>query len=253
MKEIYAKIHNLMQTNKAGALGTVVSGRPDLCPQGTKFLLDEQGTELLGRFDAKLLDLFKAPVQAAIAAKAPRMIESMLDGHPLKVFVDPIFPRARLVILGGGHIALPLVNLGKMLNYQVTVVDDRFEFANDDRFPEADQVVCKDFASAIREMPFDQNTHVIIVTRGHRHDKTCLNEILSKPACAYVGMIGSRRKVALLLEDLGSEGFSPEILAKVFAPVGLKIGAQTPEEIAVSIMAELIMVNRKGFCKGLEG
>lgn len=251
-RDTFEKLYTLIQAKSSGLLGTLVSGKTEGLFQGLKFLVDGEGSLLQGDISEELFLLLREPIQGVLTNNKPKLIQVNYRETPLQIFFDPIFPTARLLILGGGHIALPLVRIGKLLNYEVTVVDDRPSFANPGRFPEADVVLCQGFKIALREFEFDANTYVIIVTRGHRHDQTCLEEVLKKPHTAYTGMIGSRRKVATLLGNLREEGCSEEDINKVYTPIGLDIGAQTPEEIAVSIMAELISVNRYGYSQGLK-
>ncbi len=252
MKQAFLIIDEYRQANKTGAVGTVVGGDPQVCPTGTKFLIADGGRELIGQFPNGLLIQLEAEIRQVFEMRTARVLNVQYQGINLKIFVDPVFPLARLVILGGGHIALPLASIGKLLGYEVTVIDDRLSFANQARFPMADRVICEDFRKAIGEISFDSNTYTVIVTRGHRHDKTCLEEVLRLPTSGYIGMIGSRRKVAALFQDLQEEGFGDAELNRVYTPIGLDIGAQTPEEIAVSIMAEIIMVNRRGYSHGLK-
>lgn len=157
------------------------------------------------------------------------------------VFAEVLSRRPRLVILGGGHISLPLCAMGKMLDFHVTVMDDRPEFANRKRFAGADEVICDSFSECARRIPDVPNTYYVIVTRGHLGDSICAEQILRRK-CAYVGMIGSRAKVAMTKEKLEKAGISPQRLEELYAPIGLKIGGQTPAEIAVSIMAQIIQV-----------
>jgi xanthine dehydrogenase accessory factor len=249
---IYAKLNALIESKMSGILVTVVAGRTENLIPGKKFLVDEKGELLQGEVTEELLILLQEPMHEVLTTKKPIKAQVNYQDKPIQIFLDPVFPTARLIILGGGHIALPLVSMGKILNYEVTVVDDRPSFANSGRFPEANYVICEEFKKALQEIHFDANTYVIIVTRGHRHDQTCLEEILKKPQIAYTGMIGSRRKVATLLGVLKEKGFPEERINQVYTPIGLDIGAQTPEEIAVSIMAEIIMVNRYGYSQGLK-
>lgn len=251
-KQIYERLNFLMDSKKNGALGTVVAGCPEICPAGAKFLVDETGDDLAKEIPEPLFLLLQEALPEIIRNKKPQVMEVVFQEVPLKIFIDPVYPQERVIILGGGHIALPLVSMAKLLNYQVTVIDDRPLFAAADRFPQADLVRCEDFSKAIREMSFDRNTYVIIITRGHQHDQTCLAEVLRQPQPAYIGMIGSKRKVSALFAELRKLGCDQESLDRVYAPIGLDIGAQTPEEIALSIMAEVVMVNRYGFSRGLK-
>lgn len=252
MMGYYSALQQLVNENRLGVAGTIVSGQQSACPVGSKFLTDETGHIVWGQIAAELLTLLQESIQDILNLKTPKTVSLMFQDDFIKVFLDPILPQARLLVLGGGHIAVPLVEMGNLVEFQVTVVDDRPSFASSARFPGASQVLCQDFESAIRKFRFDANTYIIIVTRGHRHDKTCLQEVLRKSRTAYIGMIGSRRKVASLFDDLRQAGFTEEDLKSVHAPIGLDIGAQTPAEIAVSIMAEITMVRRFGYSCGLK-
>lgn len=252
MKQTYSLINSIVQANRAGAVGTVISGYQELCPPGTKFVADHDGQDLLGAMDPDLFQRLQEEIFKSIKARTPKTVEASWQGTTIQVFIDPIIPQARLLILGGGHIALPLASLGKLVGYEVTVIDDRLSFANPGRFPQVDHVICEDFQKAIRSQVIDLSTYVIVVTRGHRHDRICLEELFAKTPAAYTGMIGSRRKIAALFEELRAGGWEEEVLDRVYTPIGLDIGAQTPEEIAVSIMAEIIMVNRLGYSVGLK-
>lgn len=152
---------------------------------------------------------------------------------------------ARLVIVGGGHVGKACAVIGAMCGFRVTVIDDRPEWANPERFPEADEVIRGRFDEVLAGYPIDSTAYVICVTRGHRHDETSLRCVIGRGA-AYVGMIGSKRRAAAVLKHLVDEGADPEAVAAVHTPIGLDIGAETPEEIAVAIMGEIIAVRRRG-------
>ena len=160
-----------------------------------------------------------------------------------RLFIEPASAEVRLLILGAGHIAMPLALMAKVVGYEVTVVDDRLAFANYARFPTADEVICNDFAAALDGLEITPQTFVVVITRGHRYDKVCLQKVLGQPA-AYIGMIGSRKRVKALFAELEEEGVPKELLQKIYSPIGLKIGAETPEELAVCILGELIQVQR---------
>ena len=152
---------------------------------------------------------------------------------------------ATLLIIGGGHIGKALAVIGNLCGFSVEVVDDRPEYANAERFPEADKVTRGRFDEVLADYPIDTSTYIVCVTRGHRHDETSLRAVVGSPA-AYVGMIGSRRRVRAVLQHLLDEGLDPQGVGGVHTPIGLDIGAETPEEIAVAIMGEIIMVRRGG-------
>lgn len=157
------------------------------------------------------------------------------------------FSRDQILLLcGGGHVSRPVSALGKLLGYRVIVLDDRAEFADPARFPDADEVQCTDFTAALRSYDWKRfpNTSVIIVTRGHVADTSCLREVVRREL-PYIGMIGSRKKNHAVFDLLRSEGVTEAQLAQVHAPIGLPIGGRTPEEIAVSIAAELVQTRQK--------
>lgn len=173
--------------------------------------------------------------------ETPQLIKTV-DGQ---TYTRVFLPENRLILLGGGHIAQPLCAMASMLGFAVTVVDDRISFANSERFPEAAQVICNSFSAAISDLSIRATDYVCVITRGHRWDGECLRQILSGTLPTYLGMIGSQRRVEGLLNLLAEEGFDLKHLAHIHAPIGLKINAQTPAEIAVSICAELVAHRRK--------
>jgi xanthine dehydrogenase accessory factor len=168
------------------------------------------------------------------------------------VFVDVQVAPPTLLIAGAGHIAVPLARMGAMLGFRVVVVDDRPVFANEERFPDADEVIAAPFGETLASYPLNDRTYVTIMTRGHVHDLECLSEVIDKPM-AYIGMIGSRRRSRGVLDLMREKGHSEELLARVHAPIGLDIGARSPEEIAVSVIAEVVQERRGGTSRSLSG
>jgi len=165
-----------------------------------------------------------------------------LPGPP-PVVLDPVLARPRLIVFGAGHIAVPLVHLAALVGFRVTVVDDRADFASRARFPAAEQVVVSEVEGAFAHMTIGEQTYIVSVTRGHALDEEVAARAL-RTAARYIGMIGSKRKVGVVRDRLRARGFSEEDLARLHAPIGLDIGSETVEEIAVSIVAELIAVRR---------
>lgn len=159
----------------------------------------------------------------------------------LRVFAEVLGQEKKFVICGAGHISMPLIAMIRMLGCPVTVIDDRPYFADNARRAQATTVYCEPFEEALAKIPGDDDTFFIIVTRGHRYDEACLSAIVRKPH-AYIGMIGSRRRVGFVKESVIEGGGDPEVVSSVHTPIGLNIGAQTPEEIAIAIMAEIIQV-----------
>ena len=159
-------------------------------------------------------------------------------------YIRRFVPKERMILLGGGHIAASLCEFASALEFDVVVVDDRPSFANHERFPRAAAVVCDGFAQAIENLQITASDYVCVLTRGHRWDGECLRKILAGDDPAYLGMVGSRRRVRGLLGLLKEEGFDEEKLSRIHSPIGLSIHAQTPAEIAVSICAEVIQERR---------
>ena len=166
-----------------------------------------------------------------------------------RIYRERIGRTPKMIICGAGHVSMPIIRMGKMLGFTVTVIEDRPKFADHARAAGADQVLCEPFADGLSQIRGDSDSWFIIVTRGHRYDTECLEAILQKPY-AYVGMMGSRRRVAIVKDQLEAKGVCRETLDGVHTPIGLKIGAETPEEIAVSVMAEIIQVKNAGSAKG---
>ncbi len=174
----------------------------------------------------------------AFAARAPALIAF---DQETRLFCEPLVPTDELVIVGAGHIAVPLAQLGSMMGFRVTVLDDRDEFATEERFADGVRVLRTDFTEPFADVELTARSYVVLVTRAHRYDYDCLRELVALPTRpAYVGMIGSRRRVRAAFHALLESGITPEQIAHVRAPVGLDIGAETPAEIAVSIAAEIV-------------
>lgn len=173
--------------------------------------------------------------------------KSFDKGTPIKkddLLVEPFYPKPRLIIFGGGHIAKPLCQMAHKVGFSITIIDDRPKFANSSRFKEADKVICEDFEKSFNQLSITNNDFIVIVTRGHKYDGVVLrNSLMNNPK--YIGMIGSKRRVKAMMEDLLSEDYSKSSLDKVCSPIGLDIGAVTPDEISISIVAELIKYRRK--------
>ncbi|MBP1925651.1 xanthine dehydrogenase accessory factor [Sedimentibacter acidaminivorans] len=166
------------------------------------------------------------------------------------IYIEFMRQNYNLVVCGAGHISISIIQMCKLLDLPVTVIDDRMLFANNARNAGADNVICDSFDNALDHIIGDKGTFFVIVTRGHRYDQTCLYKIIEKES-AYVGMIGSRLRVAKVLDYLEEEGIPREKLDKVYTPIGLKIGAETPAEIAISIMAQIIEMKNKGALSGM--
>jgi xanthine dehydrogenase accessory factor len=189
---------------------------------------------------------------------APATVEKLIRDHggatclrtvtlgEFLILIEPVFPAETVFLFGAGHVAQPTARLAAFVGFRVRVVDDRAEFANAERFPEAEEVrVAADFDSALKGFAIDRRAFIVIVTRGHLHDQTVLMQALRTEA-AYIGMIGSRRKRDHIFNALLKQGFTEADLKRVHSPIGLDIDAETPEEIALSIVAELVQARAQG-------
>jgi len=171
--------------------------------------------------------------------------ESVCGGQ-MKVFIEPFVPKDHLIICGAGHIALPLSALGVILGFKVTIIDDRQAFANKKRFPHADKILLGNHAKELVKLAIGSNTYVTIVTQGNEYDFECLKAVVQSTA-AYIGVISSQPKRVKFFGRLKKAGIEAKYLKRIHIPMGLDIGAQTPEEIAVAIMAQIVAVKNKNY------
>ena len=170
----------------------------------------------------------------------------MKCGGFVRAYIKVFAKREKLLIMGGGHLGAELYTLGKFLNKYVVIFDDREEFANKERFPEADEIILGKMKETVKNYSIDENSYIIIVTRGHENDKECLKAILDKKVSPkYIGMVGSRGKVLSTYKELLDEGYLKEELKKIYSPIGLDISSSEPKEIALGIMAEITAVKNQ--------
>src|SRR5687767_788490 len=167
----------------------------------------------------------------------------LLCGGTIEVYLEPILPDPTLFIFGAGHVGQCVAQTVKGIGFKIAVVDDRIKYASEERFPQADSIFVDTWDAIFQRLPVTESSYILIATRGHNYDLACLRFAVKSPA-RYIGLLGSRRKTRLLYEALEREGIDPEVFERVYAPVGIEIGSETPEEIAVSIAAELIAVRK---------
>jgi len=225
-REVGAK----MLVNKDGLISGTIGGGI------TEAKVIEETKQALREGKGKLLTYRLTKEQAALD-------EGAICGGEMKVFIDILQPKEKVLIFGAGHIAVCVSKLAKTVGFKVTIIDDRKEFANQDRFPEADEIIAEDTEKALTHLNITPSSYIIVLTRGHLKDEEVLGSVIRSGA-AYIGMIGSRKKNATVFQHLEEQGISQVELAKIHAPIGIDIKAQTPEEIAVSIVAEIIQVRR---------
>jgi xanthine dehydrogenase accessory factor len=254
-RETVDRIVEAMDRGVAVVLATLVGGYARRLPLGSKALILADGT-VYGFPEADpLRPVLVAKAQEALARGEGWRVGLELPDVPrgaatagepaLDVYLEVVAPPAKLIIVGAGHIAVPLAKIGKILDFEVTVLDDRAAFANRQRFPEADHVIAANIEKTLMDYPVTPNCSFVLVTRGHQLDEEACRCILGKGA-AYIGMIGSRRRTREVKRHLIEMGFSPELTEQIYAPIGLDLGAETPAEIAVAIAAELVNLRRGG-------
>lgn len=244
-------IHTALEGEQAIVLLTIVAASSSWrsCI-GQQMLVHEhgemQGTLALPDVPPELKAQLVQAAQQAIEAGKPHIEKiSGAPGSWAEIFVEPFIPPPVLLIAGAGHIAQPLAAVASLMNYSVSVTDDRASFANRERFPSAKQLLVSDIETTLRNYPITPRTHIVLVTRAHSHDVQGLRAIIDSPA-AYIGMIGSQRRVWAVFKLLHEEGVSAEKLLRVRAPIGLDLGGGTPEEIALAIMSEITLLRRGG-------
>ncbi|HUY35419.1 MAG TPA: XdhC family protein [Pirellulales bacterium] len=232
----FRALHELILQG-AGAIEAVVyDAQRSSLPAPGCYLFDAAGN-LVGR--SLELPPSGGAAPPAIAADLPSLAARPSAGAAHGVAYLPVLPRCRLLIVGGGHVGRAVGDLAADLDFDVWIVDDRAEYASRERFPRAERLIAGPIGPTLKSLEITPDTYAIIVTRGHNHDEEALCHLAERGA-RYVGLIGSRRKIKLIFDDLEAEGISREALARVHAPLGIDIGSQTVPEIAVSILAELI-------------
>lgn len=228
------------------ARATVIEGSTGLA-NGTTCALVEGGQRL---GDEPLGKLTEALLHEALDSGASGAVSVEHEGETATVYLEVVEPDAELIVVGGGHIGRSLSYIGSHVGLRVTVIDDREDYANAERFPEADRVICDDFVAALESLALGPTSYVVVVTRGHKQDELALAQVAGSRA-GYVGMIGSKRRVTAVFQHLAEDGVPAEALERVHSPIGVDIGAETPEEIAVSIIAEIIGERRKARLRSL--
>jgi xanthine dehydrogenase accessory factor len=254
--DLYQSIVALRREGRKGALATIVNVRGSIPSFETAKMLVRDDGSIVGTIGGGCVeaDVWQA-AREVMEKERPRTLTFNLNQNPkddtglvcggtLEVFIEPILPIASLYILGAGHVAHSVHKVARLAGFETVIIDDREAYANRERFPDAREVIAEDFERAMAKVDPDENSYVVIVTRGHRDDMRCLRWAADTRA-RYIGMIGSKRKVISVYSELEKDGVPREKLERVNAPIGLEIGAITPEEIAVAIVAEMIAVRRK--------
>ena len=253
--DIYEEIVRLRGEGRRAALATIVNVRGSIPSFGSaKMLVRDDGTVLgtigggcvegeVWQAAREVIEQEKPHTMTFNLNQNPKYDTGLICGGTLEVFIEPVLPTPILYIFGAGHVAVSLYEVAQVAGFDVVITDDRETFANRERFPKARDVYADDFDQVCKKLSPGSGSFIVIVTRGHRDDMRVLRWAVETPA-RYVGMIGSKRKVITIYRELQNEGIAPEKFDRVHAPVGFDIGATTPQEIAVAIVAELIAVRR---------
>jgi xanthine dehydrogenase accessory factor len=257
--DIYEEILRLKQAGRASAIATIVqcSGSSPQ-KEGAKMLIRDDGS-IVGTLGGGCIEteVVQTSLQAikdgcplTIPFELTEKHGGLVCGGKVLVYIEPVIPDPHLVILGAGHVGKALSKIARFSGFKVTVVDDREEYANRDNIPDANETVVIDFEKVLSKVSVDKNTYIVIATRGHNHDLDALKVALGTKA-RYIGLLGSKRKKALLFKTLKEEGFAQRDIDRVITPIGLSIGSVIPEEIAISIMAQIIKYRRENVHQGL--
>ncbi|MDE0484039.1 MAG: XdhC family protein [Candidatus Poribacteria bacterium] len=240
--EMFTRLQELNAEKVPLICATVVESEQQSVDVGMKMIFATNGERIgtLGNSD------LEADVENQISTILEENRVGMFQqNETTSVFLEPLQPRPTLLIAGAGHVGQALCHLGSWLDFDIAIIDDRADFASTERLPEADEIIIGDIAEELRKYPINHLTYVVIVTRGHQHDESALHSVVESDA-RYIGLIGSRRKIKLIFDDLLEVGIPIEKLQRVYAPIGLDINSKTVPEIAVSIVSQLIQVRNGG-------
>ena len=254
--DLYEEIVQLRREGRRGALATIVTVQGSIPSFKTAKMLVRDDGSIVGTIGGGCVEaeVWQA-AREVMESERPRTLKFNLNQNPkddtglicggtLDIFIEPVLPPAVLYMFGAGHVALNLYKVATNAGFDITVVDDRETYASRERFPDAKEVIADDFDKVMTRLSPSESSYIVILTRGHRDDMRILRWAVQTPA-KYIGMIGSKRKTIAIFRELKAEGLSPQLFERVHAPVGLDIGAVTPEEIAVAITAELIAHRRR--------
>ena len=253
--DIFDELVRLRRLGQKSALATIVQVNGSITSfESAKMLVREDGT-FVGTIGGGCVEaeVWNAAREVMDTEKPKHLTfslgqdaaydEGLICGGQLNVFVEAVIPQPRAFIFGAGHISKSLSKVARLAGFETVIIDNREAFANRERFPESDEVFSDEYEDVFPKLAINSTSYIVIVTRGHRDDMRVLRWALDTPA-KYIAMIGSKRKTISVVHELEREGVPREAFERIFAPMGLEIGAVTPEEIAVSVVAEMIAVRR---------
>ncbi len=256
MSSLSEELVKIAEQGEAAVLVTVVeiTGGGQIQP-GAKCLIRD-GKALVDTIgDARVVAALVRESDSHARAEKSQLVSLAIPDSTLKleVFFEVMPAPPKLIVVGAGHIAVPLVRIAKVLDFHVTVIDDRLLYANRERFPDADEVLTGDMAQMLKEMTLTPSCYIVLITRGHAYDEPCLRNIIHSKA-KYIGMIGSRRRIKACFQRFrDEEKVTEEAIERIYAPIGLDIATETPAEIALSILGEVIKIRRGGKAASLSG
>jgi len=253
--DIYDEIVRLRKLGQKCALATIVQVRGSIPSfESAKMLVREDGS-MIGTVGGGCVEaeVWNAAREVLETQKPKNLSFSLgedaaydnglICGGQLNIFVEPVVPQPHAYIFGGGHVSKGISKVANLAGFATVIIDNREAFANPERFPEAEATYAEEYEDVFGKLPINSSSYLIIVTRGHRDDMRVLRWAVTTQA-RYIAMIGSKRKTIAVVHELEREGFSREVFENIFAPMGLEIGAESPEEIAISVVAEMIAVRR---------
>jgi xanthine dehydrogenase accessory factor len=256
MSSLSEELVQVAEQGAAAVLATVIEVEGnERVDAGAKCLIRDGQVRAETIGDAKVVEAILRESAVHLQEEKSKLVSLNIpqDGGKLEVFFEVMPAPPKLVVVGAGHIAVPLVKIAKVLDFHVIVTDDRLAYANRERFPDADEVLIGDMAQMLKEMSITPSTYIVLITRGHKYDEPCLREIIHSQA-KYIGMIGSRRRIKACFQRFhDEEKIAEEVIDRVYAPIGLDIATETPAEIALSILGEIIKVRRGGKAASLSG
>jgi xanthine dehydrogenase accessory factor len=255
-KHLAEEIMKVQEDGAAAVIATVVNAGN--CPDtasGEKCFVRDGAVKVCNIRNGELLKAILLEAENRLRREECRQVALTLPGTDCKaeVFFEVLTAMRKAIIVGAGHLAIPLVKFAKILGFHITVIDDRVLYANRERFPDVEEVLVGDMAETLRGIEITPQTYIVLITRGHQYDEPCLREVIHSPA-KYIGMIGSKRRIkACFIRFRDEEGIPEELLKRVYAPIGLDIRAESPEEIALAIIAEMVKIRRGGTAQSLAG
>jgi xanthine dehydrogenase accessory factor len=252
-RRVLEKLNESLKNNRSVATVTIVESS-DFTPRGTgsMMLVDEEGVILEGTIGGGLIEeTARQDAVNCLLRNESKLISYTLNenskndnalpmacGGNASLFIKVYNSQDKLIIAGGGHIAVKLAAMAHILGYSISILDNREERLNDQLFPQVDNLILGNIADTIKDISIDKNTYIIIVTHGHKFDQDVLEAVIESKA-RYIGMIGSKKKVNTVFKSLLEKGYDKEKISKVYSPIGLDLGGETPEEISLSILAEM--------------